>query len=169
MKIRVRRIQAGGPGFTYSGQGMTAATIEFIYGTSSRLYGFAGFEPKRLDNSGTTIIKSFGNKSKYIFDTTEDRVITEKRGIGFENTPEFYRDYIISRADWGNPNYAFELEAFHHLKYKRVGPNEHCDKVRKDFDLRQLVTLNKAIPIWKRQTNVDKFQCASGVKAEIIE
>lgn len=173
IKIRVRLVQAGGPGFTYSSQGMTAATIDFLSGSSTGLYGFAGFEPKRVNPSGAQPVRAFGNKSKYIFETTENKVLTSERGINFSSGPDFYRDYIIPRADWENPNYQFELEAFHHLKYKRTGPNQNCEKVRKNYDLKELVSVGKQFMVQKAKgmkvTPGEVKPCTTVVIAQIIE
>ena len=98
---------------------ITAISVE----TLTHPYGFAGFEITRITNTESTPIKSFADKTKYIFNTTENQSYPGSIKEFSATSPEFYRIYEITRADWDNPEVTFELKVFCHLKSEKVGTN----------------------------------------------
>lgn len=106
--------------------------------TSPDLYGFAGFELKKITQAKTEDVISFGNKSKYIFETTENAPLTkDKIAYNFPDQPSYYRDYIISKADWESPNISFEVVVFHHLRTKEHGQiNGNCGYRKETYNLK---------------------------------
>lgn len=133
IKIRVRAVYA---------EGRTSDGITFKGNLD--LYGFVRFELKKLTASSSTLVKSFGDKSKYLFEKTEDSpLIVRARSYQFPNEPTYYRDYIISKSDWENNNIQFELTVGHHLKVVAVGSNLFCEKQNEIISLKKANILNK--------------------------
>lgn len=133
IKIRVRAVYA---------EGRTSDGITFKGNLD--LYGFVRFELKKLTASSSTLVKSFGDKSKYLFEKTEDSpLIVRARSYQFPNDPTYYRDYIISKSDWENNNIQFELTVGHHLKVVAVGSNLFCEKQNEIISLKKANILNK--------------------------
>lgn len=106
-------------------------------------YGFAGIKIYRVTNSGREEIKSFGNKSQYFFEKTEDNAFenNSKTPFTFSETPEYYRDFEINKSDLNNPNVKIEVELWHHIKVKVAGPNGDYEKVRETLTLERLIQL----------------------------
>jgi hypothetical protein len=79
------------------------------------LYGFVGIEVYKVTNSGSQLLKSFGNKDQYFFNTTENSAFPGNLfGIhSFSNQPSYEREFQISAADWNNPNIRFEVRLWH--------------------------------------------------------
>ncbi len=104
-------------------------------------YGFSGVRVYKVTNSGRAEIRSFGNKSQNFFDKTEDNPLNNnsKTPFIFSNTPDYYRDFEISKADLINPDVAIEVEYWHHIKVKVAGPNKDYGKVRKTLNLKEVV------------------------------
>lgn len=105
-------------------------------------YGFSGLRVYKVTSSGRTEIKSFGNKSQNFFDKTEDNPLNNnsKTPYVFSNTPDYYRDFEISKAELNNPDIAFEVEYWHHIKVKVAGPNKDYGKVRKTFNFKEIIS-----------------------------
>lgn len=104
-------------------------------------YGFSGLRVYKVTSSGRSEIKSFGNKSQNFFDKTEDNPLNNnsKTPFVFSNTPDYYRDFEITKADLSNPAIAFEVEYWHHIKVKVAGPNKDYGKVRKTLNFKEVV------------------------------
>lgn len=120
------------------------------------LYGFAGIEFYKVTNSGSTLIKSFGNKDQYFFNTTESNVFPRNVfGIHvFSNQPNYNREFQISAADWNNPNVKFEIRLWHHIKGKIYGPNRDYGKYSETYNLNSIgVDRNNKIWVGKDYKN----------------
>lgn len=91
------------------------------------IYGFAGIRVYRVTGSGREEIRSFGNKSANFFDRTENNPFQKDSRydyrVDFANTAEYIREFTISSADLNNPNVDIEVEIWHHIKGKVLGPN----------------------------------------------
>lgn len=107
--------------------------------TNPDLYGFARFELKKITINQSTNVNSFGNKSKYIFEATEDNPLKLSAVlIDFPDQPTYYRDFYILKSDWDNNDVKFELTVAHHLKTKEQGQlNGSCDKYQETFNLKK--------------------------------
>ena len=116
--------------------------------TEPDLYGFAGFDVKKLTQTKTEDVLSFGNKTKYIFEKTENSpLIIDQIYYQFPDNPSYYRDYVISKADWENPNIYFELVVFHHLKANEHGQiNGDCGYVKEVYNLKNLINKQHKLP-----------------------
>lgn len=94
---------------------------------SPELYGFAGIKVYRVTSSGREEIKSFGNKAPNFFDRTENNPFPKDTRYDYRvdlpNNPEYKREFTISTQDLNNPNVDIEVEIWHHLKGKMLGPN----------------------------------------------
>jgi hypothetical protein len=120
------------------------------------LYGFAGIEVYKVTNSGSQLLKSFGNKDQYFFNTTENSAFPGNIfGIHtFSNQPNYVREYQISVADWNNPNVRFEVRLWHHIKGKIYGPNRDYEKYSETYNLNTIgVDRNNKIWVGKDYKN----------------
>lgn len=120
------------------------------------LYGFAGIEVYKITNSGSTLIKSFGDKDQYFFNTTESNVFPRNLlGIhSFSNQPNYSREFQISATDWNNPNVRFEVRLWHHIKGKIYGPNRDYEKYSETYNLNSIgVDINNKIWVGKDYKN----------------
>ncbi|MEZ4876021.1 MAG: hypothetical protein R2805_00480 [Flavobacterium sp.] len=61
------------------------------------LYGFVGFELYKVTNNSRVEVLSFGNKSKYLFNTNENQAFVEGSTYIFPNQPTYYREYEIMK------------------------------------------------------------------------
>ncbi|HQA73431.1 hypothetical protein [Flavobacterium sp.] len=105
------------------------------------LYGFVGFELYKVTNNSRVEVLSFGNKSKYLFNTNENQAFVEGSTYIFPNQPTYYREYEISEADWNNNNIQFELKVFHHIKAEKFGSNRDGKYFSETLDFK-LIKLN---------------------------
>ncbi|GAB2486247.1 hypothetical protein [Algoriphagus taiwanensis] len=91
------------------------------------IYGFAGVRVYRVTASGREEIRSFGNKNANYFDRTENNPFPRDSRYAYRvdlaNTPDYLREFTISAQDLNNPNVDIELEVWHHVKGKVLGPN----------------------------------------------
>jgi hypothetical protein len=91
------------------------------------LYGFAGIKVYRVTSSGREEIKPFGNKAPNYFDRTENNPFPRDSRYAYRvdlpNSPEYIREFTISTQDLNNPNVDIEVEIWHHVKGKVLGPN----------------------------------------------
>lgn len=111
-------------------------------------YGFVGVELVKLTGEASTLVKSFGNKPAYFFNTTEDKAfITNGLIHNLPDQPDYRRDFVIDAADWDNPEIRFEIRLWHHLKGKVNGPNLDYGKFSDKFDLKT-IRLDKYSNIW---------------------
>lgn len=120
------------------------------------LYGFAGIEVYKVTNSGSQLLKSFGNKDQYFFNTTENSAFPGSLfGIhSFSNQPNYEREFQISAADWNNPNIRFEVRLWHHIKGKIYGRNRDYTKYSETFNLNTIgVDRNNKIWVGKDYKN----------------
>ena len=113
------------------------------------LYGFVGIEVYKVTNSGSTLLKSFGNKNQYFFNTTENNPFPGNifGTYSFPNQPNYQREFQISTADWNNPNVRFEVRLWHHIKGKIYGPNRDYVKYTETFNL-NTIGLDRNNKIW---------------------
>src|SRR5690606_37636865 len=63
------------------------------------IYGFAGVQVIKLTRNGSEEIKSFGHKSQYFFNTTEDKIVANGSSYNFPNTLDYLREFIIDKED----------------------------------------------------------------------
>lgn len=120
------------------------------------LYGFVGIEVYKVTNSGSQLLKSFGNKNQYFFNTTENSAFPGSLfGIhSFPNQPNYQREFQISEADWNNPNVHFEIRLWHHIKGKIYGPNRDYSKYSETYNLNTIgVDRNNKIWVGKDYKN----------------
>lgn len=91
------------------------------------IYGFAGIKVYRVTSSGREEIRSFGNKAPNYFDRTENNPFPRDSRYAYRvdlpNSPEYTREFTISTQDLNNPNVDIEVEIWHHVKGKVLGPN----------------------------------------------
>lgn len=91
------------------------------------IYGFAGVRMYRVTSGGREEIRPFGNKSANYFDRTESNPFSRDSRYDYRvdlpNTPEYIRDFTISSQDLNNPEVDIEVEIWHHIKGKVLGPN----------------------------------------------
>ncbi|MFN4198368.1 MAG: hypothetical protein ACK4FS_04995, partial [Flavobacterium sp.] len=94
------------------------------------VYGIWGVKLFRVTNNSRTLVNSFGNKNELIFNYNRDNSkLINSTNYTFSNTPENYREYIISTADLNNPNIKFELEVITHPKIKKtIGSDIDCGR-----------------------------------------
>ena len=113
------------------------------------LYGFAGVQVFKVTNSGSVLIKSFGNKPDYFFNLTESNPLPGNLfgKYSFPNQPNYVREFQVSQADWNDPNVRFEVRLWHHIKGKIVGPNRDYNKYSETFDLNTM-KLDRDGKIW---------------------
>lgn len=113
------------------------------------LYGFVGIEVYKVTNSGSTLLKSFGNKNQYFFNTTESSAFPGNifGKYSFPNQPNYEREFQISTADWNNPNIRFEVRLWHHIKGKIYGPNRDYEKYSETFNLNS-IGVDRKNKIW---------------------
>lgn len=113
------------------------------------LYGFAGVQLFKVTNSGSELIKSFGNKPDYFFELTENNPFPGNLlgKYSVPNQPNYTREFQVSQADWNNPNVRFEIRLWHHIKGKIVGPNRDYNKYSEIFDLNTM-KLDRDGKIW---------------------
>ncbi|MEZ4786668.1 MAG: hypothetical protein R2790_02000 [Flavobacterium haoranii] len=102
------------------------------------LYGFVGFELYKVTSNSRVEVLSFGNKSKYLFNTNENQAFVKGSTYVFPNQPTYYREYEISEADWNDNNVQFELKVFHHIKAEKFGPNRDGKYFSEILDLKKI-------------------------------
>ncbi|GMQ27655.1 hypothetical protein [Algoriphagus confluentis] len=90
------------------------------------IYGFAGINVYRVTSSGREEISSFGNKAPNYFDRTENNPFPRDSRYAYQvdlpDSPEYTREFTISTQDLNNPNVDIEVEIWHHVKGKVLGP-----------------------------------------------
>ena len=123
--------------------------------TDPDLYGFMWVELKKMTLNQSSEVKSFGNKSKYLFETTHDKpLINNQIAYTFPVLPNYYRDYYIPKSEWNDINTNFELTVGHHLKTnEHLQVNGDCGKFSETYDLKNLIQ-NKEIKIPNSDTRV---------------
>lgn len=91
------------------------------------IYGFAGVRVYRVTASGREEIRPFGNKNANYFDRTENNPFPRDSRYAYRvdlaSTPDFLREFNIASNDLNNPNVDIEIEVWHHIKGKVLGPN----------------------------------------------
>lgn len=120
------------------------------------LYGFVGIQVFKVTNSGSQLMKSFGDKDQYFFNTTENNAFPGNLfGIhSFSNQPNYVREFEISEADWNDPNVRFEIRLWHHIKGKIYGPNRDYAKYSETYNLNTIgVDRNNKIWVGKDYQN----------------
>ncbi len=123
--------------------------------TNPGLYGFAGIQVSKVTSNATAEVTSFGNKSFYLFQTTDAKPLSEdKKAFSLPDQPTYYRDYHISKSDWDNQNIVFEAKLFHHIRTKEKAQlNLDCGYKSITFRLKD-VALNKTIKLPNTDTRV---------------
>lgn len=123
--------------------------------TDPDLYGFMWVDLKKVTLNETSEVRSFGNKSKYLFETTHQKpLVQDKISYFFPVQPNYYRDFYISKSDWNNRDISFELTVGHHLKTnEHLQGNEDCGKLNETYNLKNLVQ-NKEIKLPNSDTRV---------------
>jgi hypothetical protein len=99
------------------------------------LYGFVSIQVYRVTNGNRQEIKSFGNKSPYFFNTTEDNAFPKPIHDFPSNSVAYYRDFIISTDDLNNSDVDIEIEITQHLKGKVIGSNYDYGKDKEILNL----------------------------------
>lgn len=97
-----------------------------------------GFELYKVTSNSRVEVLSFGNKSKYLFNTNENQAFVKGSTYVFPNQPTYYREYEISEADWNDNNVQFELKVFHHIKAEKFGPNRDGKYFSEILDLKKI-------------------------------
>ncbi len=94
---------------------------------SPELYGFVGMRLFRVTSNGREEIKSFGNKAQNFFNKTENNPFLVKNIHDYRHdlplTPDYFREFTINQSDLNNPDVDIEVEVWHHIKAKIIGPN----------------------------------------------
>lgn len=117
----------------------TKVKVWFKNLTSSEgdVYGIWGVKLFKVTQNSRVLVNSFGNKSDMIFnaDRNSSKVIKQK-SYQFPNSPEHFREYIISNAELNNPNIKFEIEIIVHPKSKKtVGSDMDYGRQRSVYDV----------------------------------
>lgn len=123
---------------------------------SPSLYGFVGIQVFKVTASKTELIKSFGNKSQYFFNTTEDKAFPKNGDVIYTlpDSPNYKRDFLIPTSDWTDPNIRYEVRIWHHLKGKLIGSNIDYHKYSQTYDLKKLIyNVNKTTVTVKKTSN----------------
>lgn len=103
------------------------------------IYGFAGVQVIKLTRNGSEEIKSFGHKSQYFFNTTEDKIVANGSSYNFPNTLDYLREFIIDKEDLTSSDTEMQLKLFFHLKKEQLGPNKDYKYKTKTLNLKTLV------------------------------
>lgn len=104
------------------------------------VYGIWGVKLFKVTQNSRVIVNSFGNKNDvvYNFNRNSSRVIKAK-SHQFSNSPDNFREYIISNAELNNPNIKFEIEIIAHPKSKKtVGSDLDYGRQKKVIELKNL-------------------------------
>lgn len=135
------------------------------------IYGFSGVEVYKVTNNNRSLVTSFGNKSVYFFNTTEDKAFPGIKDIYYNlpKTPNYLREFRIPLADWNNTNIKYEVRFWHHLKGKILGSNLNFGKHSETLDLRELITIKKTklLKVGKSYGNNVKTSNASNSLIEV--
>ncbi|WP_439554398.1 hypothetical protein [Flavobacterium macrobrachii] len=115
--------------------------------SNDNIYGFWGFKLFKVTASGRQQVQNFGNKPSDVYNQTENgsKIITSKNH-NFPNSPEFFREFIITNADLNNSSIKYELEVYVHAKNKRVGTNIDYGMKKEIYRL-DTIEFNKNIKI----------------------
>lgn len=113
------------------------------------LYGFAGVKLYRVTSSGREEIKSFGNKPANFFDRTENNPFPQDKRyayrVDFAASPEYVREFTINAQDLNNPNVDIEIEIWHHIKGKVIGPNADMGYHKEVMNIEQIQFENGSV------------------------
>lgn len=104
------------------------------------IYGFAGVQVFKLTRNGSEEIKSFGHKSQYFFNTTEDKIVAKGSSYNFPNTLDYLREFIVNKEDITSPETELQLKLFFHLKKEQIGPNKDYKYKTVTYNLKTLST-----------------------------
>jgi len=115
--------------------------------SNDNIYGFWGFKLFKVTASGRQQVQNFGNKPSDVYNQTENgsKIITSKNH-NFPNSPELFREFIITNADLNNSSIKYELEVYVHAKNKRVGTNIDYGMKKEIYRL-DTIEFNKNIKI----------------------
>lgn len=103
------------------------------------LYGIVSVDIIKVTQNSSESVNSFGNKSKYLLNSTEDYAFRHGNdGCAVPNSPQYTREYNISSQDWNDRNIKFEIRITHHIKGKINGPNQDYEKYTEVFDLKTI-------------------------------
>ncbi len=108
---------------------------------SVKMYGFVGIQVFKVTANKTQLLKSFGDKSQYFFNTTEDKAFPYTGDVIYHmpDSPTNIREFLIPTSDWNNPNIKYEVRMWHHLKGKITGSNLDYSKYSQTYDLKKLI------------------------------
>lgn len=108
---------------------------------SASIYGFVGIQVFKVSANKTELINSFGNKTQYFFNTTEDKSFPNGTDYLYvlPESPNYIREFLIPTNDWNNPSIQYEVRLWHHLKGKRTGKNYDYSKYSRTYDLKKLM------------------------------
>lgn len=136
-----------------------------VLGTAS-IYGFVGIQVFKVTSNKTELIKSFGDKSQYFFNTTEDKSFPNGTDYLYNlpDSPNNIREFLIPISDWNNPAVKYEVRLWHHLKGKRTGKNHDYGKYSQTYDLKNLMT-----SFSKKEINVKKTNKSSSATFTITK
>lgn len=130
---------------TTANKTLKISVLKIIRGNNStfrleELYGFAGIEVTKVTSAKSELLKSFGDKTQYFFQTTESNPFGGNLfgRYSFPNQPNYVREFEISQADWNNPNVRIEIRLWHHIKGKIYGTNRDYQKYSEVYDLRNI-------------------------------
>lgn len=131
---------------------------------SPSLYGFVGIQVFKVTASKTELIKSFGDKSQFFFNTTEDKAFPKNGDVIYilPDSPNYKRDFLIPTNDWTNPNIRYEVRIWHHLKGKLIGSNIDYQKYSQTYDLKKII-----YNVSKKSITVKKTSNSSYVVVDI--
>lgn len=112
------------------------------------LYGIVSVDIIKVTQNNSESVASFGNKTKYLLNSTEDYAFRHGNdGCAVPNSPQYTREYNISSQDWNDRNIKFEIRVTHHIKGKINGPNQDYEKYTEVFDLKS-IPLDGSNNIW---------------------
>lgn len=120
----------------------TKVKVWFKHLSSSEgdVYGIWGVKLFKVTQNNRVLVNSFGNKNDVVYnaDRNSSRVIKPK-SHQFSNSPDNFREYIISNAELNNPNIKFEIEIITHPKSKKtVGSDLDYGRQKKIIELKNL-------------------------------
>lgn len=133
---------------------------------SANIYGFVGIQVFKVTSNKTELIKSFGDKTQYFFNTTEDKSFPNGSDYLYvlPESPNYIREFLIPTSDWNNSAVKYEVRLWHHLKGKRTGKNYDYGKYSQTYDLKNLMN-----SFSKREITVRKTSKSSAATFTIIK